>query len=53
MLRGRLEARTYLRSLRGPRESAIFARDDPLPGISEFPMLAGVLARRLLHGDAV
>jgi predicted ATP-grasp superfamily ATP-dependent carboligase len=53
MARGRLTPRTYLASLRGPRESAIFARDDPRPGLSELPMLVGVLARRLLHGDAV
>jgi D-aspartate ligase len=53
MVGGRLSPRTYLSSLRGPRESAIFARDDPWPGVSELPMLMGVLARRLLHGDAV
>jgi predicted ATP-grasp superfamily ATP-dependent carboligase len=53
MMRGHLSPRTYLSSLRGPRESAIFARDDPWPGVSELPMLMGVLARRLLHGDAV
>jgi D-aspartate ligase len=53
MMRGRLSPRTYVSSLRGPRESAIFARDDPWPGVSEVPMLVGVLARRLLHGDAV
>jgi D-aspartate ligase len=51
--RGRLSLRTYLSSLRGPRESAIFARDDPWPGLSEFPMLVRLLTRRLLHGDAV
>jgi D-aspartate ligase len=51
--RGRLSLRTYFGSLRGPRESAIFARDDPLPALLEFPMLAGVLARRLLRGDGV
>ncbi|HXY86791.1 MAG TPA: ATP-grasp domain-containing protein [Gaiellaceae bacterium] len=50
---GRLSARAYARSLRGPRESAIFARDDPVPGLLEVPMLAGVLARRLLRGNGV
>jgi predicted ATP-grasp superfamily ATP-dependent carboligase len=53
MARGRLSPGAYLASLRGPRESAIFARDDPWPGVSELPMLMGVLARRVRHGDAV
>jgi predicted ATP-grasp superfamily ATP-dependent carboligase len=53
MVGGRLPVRTYLRSLGGPRESAIFARDDPRPGLTEFPMLIGTLFRRLRHGDAV
>jgi predicted ATP-grasp superfamily ATP-dependent carboligase len=49
----RLTAREYLRSLRRPRESAIFAWDDPVPGLIEVPMLFSVLARRVLHGEAV
>jgi predicted ATP-grasp superfamily ATP-dependent carboligase len=49
----RLPVREYARSLRRPRESAIFAWDDPLPGLSEVPLLAYVLGRRLVHGDAV
>jgi D-aspartate ligase len=51
--RGRLSVRAYLRSLRGPREHAIFARDDPLPGLLELPLLASVLARRLARGSGV
>jgi D-aspartate ligase len=51
--RGRLGLREYLRSLRGPRERAIFARDDPLPGLLELPLLVSVLARRLVRGDGV
>jgi predicted ATP-grasp superfamily ATP-dependent carboligase len=51
--RGRLSVRDYLRSLRGPRERAIFARDDPLPGLLELPLLASVLARRLVRGSGV
>jgi D-aspartate ligase len=51
--RGRLSVREYLRSLRGPRERAIFARDDPLPGLLELPLLASVLARRLARGSGV
>jgi D-aspartate ligase len=50
---GRLKPREYLRSLRGPRESAIFAWDDPLPGVSELPILAYVLCRRALRGEGV
>jgi predicted ATP-grasp superfamily ATP-dependent carboligase len=44
--RGRLSARAYLGSLRGPRERAIYASDDPLPGLCELPLLAAGLARR-------
>jgi predicted ATP-grasp superfamily ATP-dependent carboligase len=50
---GRLSVRDYLRSLRGPREHAIFARDDLLPGLLELPLLASVLARRLARGSGV
>jgi D-aspartate ligase len=49
----RLPLREYARSLRHPRESAIFAWDDPVPGLAEVPLLAYVLARRLVAGDAV
>jgi D-aspartate ligase len=51
--RGRLSVHDYLRSLRGPREHAIFARDDPLPGLLELPLLASLVARRLVRGSAV
>jgi predicted ATP-grasp superfamily ATP-dependent carboligase len=50
---GRLSVPDYLRSLRGPRERAIFARDDLLPGLLEVPLLATIVARRLLRGSAV
>ena len=53
VIRGRLPIREYARSLRRPRESAIFAWDDPLPGLAEFPLLAYVFARRLWHGEPV
>jgi predicted ATP-grasp superfamily ATP-dependent carboligase len=49
----RLPWQEYARSLRAPRESAIHAWDDPLPGVSELPVLAYVLGRRLLRGEAV
>jgi D-aspartate ligase len=53
MLGRRLSPRTYLASLRGPIESAIFARDDPAPGLWEYPMLVGTLVRRLASGREV
>jgi predicted ATP-grasp superfamily ATP-dependent carboligase len=53
ILGGRMTVRGYLRSLRGPLEGAIFARDDPAPGLLEVPLLASILVRRLVHGDAV
>jgi len=53
LLHRRLPVREYARSLRRPRASAIFAWDDPLPGVAELPVLAYVLAQRLLHGEAV
>lgn len=52
ILRGRLSVGSYLRSLRGPRESAIFARDDPVPGFLELPLLALLAGRRALFGHA-
>ena len=40
----------YLRSLRGPRAEAIFARDDPVPGLAEVPLLLQVAAGRWRSG---
>jgi D-aspartate ligase len=51
--RRRMSVREYLGTLRGPRESAIFAKDDPVPGLVEVPMLAATLVRRLARGSAV
>jgi D-aspartate ligase len=51
--RRRMSAGAYLRSLQGPRESAIGSRDDPLPGLLELPLLAGTLVRRLAGGAGV
>ncbi len=53
LLSGRLAAREYVRSLGRPRESAIFAWDDPLPGLVELPVLVYMLTRRVLRGEAV
>jgi predicted ATP-grasp superfamily ATP-dependent carboligase len=49
---GRLSLRTYLRSLRGPVESAIFALDDPAPGLLDLPLFACALAKRLLSRNS-
>lgn len=40
ILRGRLNLREYLRSLRGPLEFALVAADDPLPGLLDLPLFA-------------
>lgn len=53
ILKGRLSLRDYVRSLRGPRESAIFAWDDPAPGLLELPLLAGMLGTRVLRGKGI
>lgn len=53
VLAGRMSPLAYARSLRGPREGAIFAPDDLRPGLSEVPQLVAVFARRLAGGDAV
>jgi predicted ATP-grasp superfamily ATP-dependent carboligase len=53
LLRRRLGVREYARSMRWPRESAIFAWDDPLPGLIEMPVLAYTVARRLLAREPV
>ncbi len=46
ILSGRLSARCYLQSLRGSVESAIFAADDPLPGLLEIPLSAYLILKR-------
>ncbi|PYU75805.1 MAG: ATP-grasp domain-containing protein [Acidobacteria bacterium] len=47
ILRGRLNARDYLRSLQSPLEFALFAADDPLPALLELPLMLVVSARKL------
>jgi len=49
MLAGRLSLRSYLHSLRGPRESAIFSWDDPMPGLLDLPLFAYAAGKRLLR----
>jgi predicted ATP-grasp superfamily ATP-dependent carboligase len=48
IVRQRLTVGEYLRSFRGRRERAIFAYDDPLPGLCEMPLLAFLVGRRLV-----
>jgi len=50
ILRGRLSLHDYLRSVRSPRSTAIYAPDDPLPGVLEIPLLAYLLGKRVLSG---
>ena len=47
IMRGRLTLGDYLRSLRRPFESAVFATDDPVPGLLEMPTLIYLFFRRL------
>jgi D-aspartate ligase len=53
LVAGRLAVRDYLRSFAGRRESAIFAWDDPLPGLCEVPVMAYVLCRRWIRGRGI
>lgn len=46
----RLSLRDYLRSIRSPLSTAIYASDDPLPGVLEIPLLAYLLGKRVLSG---
>ncbi len=49
ILKGRLSIPAYLKSLRGPLEPAIFATDDPLPGVMDIPLMVSLLCRRMLR----
>lgn len=46
---GRMRAREYFKSLRGPLEFAIYAHDDPAPALADLPLLALIAARRTLQ----
>lgn len=50
VLRGRLSLREYLRSIRPPVAPAIYASDDPVPGVLEIPLLAYLVGKRVLCG---
>jgi D-aspartate ligase len=47
-MHGRMSLRDYFRSLRGPRAGAVYAADDPLPGLCELPLLAYLVLRRVV-----
>jgi len=53
VFRGRLSLRDYLRSIRAPLASAIYASDDPLPGVLEIPLLAYLMGKRVLSGGRI
>jgi predicted ATP-grasp superfamily ATP-dependent carboligase len=53
ILHGRLSLREYLRSIRPPLAPAIFASDDPLPGVLEIPLLAYLAGKRALAGNGI
>ncbi len=53
VLRGRLSLREYLRSIRPPLAPAIYASDDPLPGVLETPLLAYLVGKRLFSGGRI
>jgi len=46
ILNGGFSLASYLSSVRGPKESAIFAWDDPLPGLLDLPLFAYSLGKR-------
>jgi D-aspartate ligase len=52
ILAGQLSLRSYLHSIRGPRESAIFAWDDPLPGFLDLPLFALVAGKRMVWSNS-
>ena len=51
ILQGHLSFGDYLGSFRRPLESAIFAWDDPLPGMLDLPLFAWVAGTRMLRGS--
>jgi D-aspartate ligase len=53
ILHGRLSLREYLRSIRPPLAPAIFASDDPLPGILELPLIAYLAGKRVFRGNGI
>jgi predicted ATP-grasp superfamily ATP-dependent carboligase len=50
LVRGRLSLGRYLSSFRGPLEFALFASDDPIPGLLDLPLYA---CKKLFNGYKV
>jgi D-aspartate ligase len=48
---GRLTLREYLRSIKGPAEYALFASDDPAPGVLDLPLFAWCSIKRIFQRD--
>jgi len=46
MLKGQIDVRTYLRSLRSYDEEAVFSLEDPLPGIMELALVPYLFVKR-------
>jgi D-aspartate ligase len=53
ILRGRLSFWSYIKSLRGSLECAMFAWDDPVPGLLGLPLFAVMAGKRFLQRKAV
>jgi len=53
ILGGRLSWWDYLRSIRGPLESALFSWDDPLPGLFDLPLFAYAAGKRFFQSIKV
>jgi D-aspartate ligase len=51
--RGTLSVREWVRSLHGPIQGAVYARDDPLPALVDVGLLVRIAGARLLRGEAV
>jgi len=46
ILGGRLDGRSYLRSLRSANTESVFSRDDPLPGLVELALVPSLAVKR-------
>jgi D-aspartate ligase len=53
ILGGQLSWWDYLRSIRGPLESALFSWDDPLPGLFDLPLFAYTVGKRFFQSIKV
>jgi len=53
VIHGRLPLGEYLRSIRPPVAPAIYAPDDPIPGVLEIPLLAYLFGKRVVSGGRI